>query len=124
MKILCLVAAFAWFTAASAIAQANLPIYTDRRVNGFEDWSWGLRNFNNSSPVHSGTMSISVSNATGEALSLYHSELDTSPYASLSFWVNGGTGGGQVLRVQALLSHVAQPGTNLPALPANTWQQF
>jgi alpha-L-arabinofuranosidase len=112
------------FTAASVLAQANLAIYTDRRVNGFEDWSWGLHHLSNTSPVHSGAMSISVSNAINEALSFYHPDFDTSPYASLSFWVHGGAGGGQVLRVQALLGGAAQPGTNLPALTSNTWLQF
>ena len=110
--------------AESARAQANLPLYTDLLVNGFQDWSWGLRTFTATSPVHSGTMSISASNAVGEAVSLYHPDFDSTPYQSLSFWVHGGPSGGQVLRVQALLSLVAQPGTNLPALAANTWQQF
>jgi alpha-N-arabinofuranosidase len=108
----------------SAKAQANLPIYTDRIVNGFQDWSWGLHTFTTTSPVHSGTMAISASNALNEAISLYHPDFDTSLYQNLSFWVHGGVAGGQVLRIQALLGLVAQPGTNLPALPANTWQQF
>src|SRR5713101_4508664 len=89
--------------------QANLPIYTDHLVNGFQDWGWGARNLANTGPyVHTGTMSISASNAYGEAISFYHADFDTSLYNYLSFWLNGGPGGGQVLQVQALLSQVQQ----------------
>src|SRR6266571_124323 len=45
--------AAAIFTATiSAKAQANLPLYIDHLVNGFQDWSWGARNLANTSPVH------------------------------------------------------------------------
>src|SRR6266567_424473 len=105
-------------------AQANLPIYTDHLVNGFQDWSWGTRNLANTSPVHSGVNSASLSGtAWNVALSLNHSGFDTSPYSSLSFWANGGSGG-QVLRVYAHVNGADGPGTNLTALPANNWQQF
>src|SRR5216684_8375175 len=126
MRILVLFgAAIAVFAVASSgRAQANLPIYTDHLVNGFQDWSWGTRNLANTSPVHSGVNSASLSGtAWNVALSLNHSGFDTSPYSSLSFWANGGSGG-QVLRVYAHVNGADGPGTNLTALPANNWQQF
>ncbi len=65
-------------------AQASLPIYTDHLVNGFQDWSWGTRNLANTSPVHSGVNSASLSGtAWYVALSLNHSGFDTSPYSTI-----------------------------------------
>src|SRR5262245_8829183 len=78
--------------------QANLPVYTDRLVNGFQNWSWAANNINNHSPVHSGSSSISVSANYWEALSLHQQDFDATIYADLTFWVHGGTDGGQVLQ--------------------------
>jgi hypothetical protein len=114
----------ATLTVARQISPAGLPIYTDHLVNGFQDWSYGTHSLAATSPVHSGSAAISMSSVTpGHNVSFYH-PADTSPYASLSFWANGGSGGGQVLQVQALLSEVGQAKYQLPALAADTWQQF
>ena len=113
--------------AISAVAQAPLPIYTDNLVSGFQDWSWSCnRNFANTSPVHTGGYSIAVTNASGGTLSLRSVTftINTSPYNNLSFWINGGPVGGQHLRVYGLLNGTAQNAYTLPALAANTWQQF
>jgi hypothetical protein len=103
-------------------AQANLPIYTDHIVNGFQDWSWANRNFANTSPVHSGTNSISVTSSGG--ISFHQTAINTSIYTNLTFWANGGTAGGQVLQVYVSLGTVDQSGVTLTALATNTWQQF
>jgi hypothetical protein len=108
-------------------AQAPLLIYTDRIVNGFQDWSWGTPskpNFTNTSPVHTSTNSISVSPTSNPGVSFHQNDVNTSPYANLSFWINGGTNGGQVVKVFVTLGTSDQTGTNLPALLANTWQQY
>ena len=118
------VAAALIFPVVSAHAQANLPIYTDKLVNGFQDWSWGTRNLANTSPVHSGANSASLSGtAWNVALSLEHPSFDTSPYASLTFWANGGSGG-QILHVYAHVNGADTAGVNTTVLPANSWQQF
>ena len=109
-----------------AQAQSPLVIYNDSLVNGFDDWSYTTRNFANTSPVHSGTKSISVlaTNAY-EAISFHHADFDTTFYTNFSFWVHGGASGGQLLQVYAELSGVGQGSYALPtALLANTWQQF
>ncbi|HXR05269.1 MAG TPA: hypothetical protein VN836_11230 [Verrucomicrobiae bacterium] len=97
-------------------AQAPLVVYDDGLQNGFSDWNWKSHSLINTSFVHSGTFSISVNATNWSGLHLQHAEFDTSPYASLSFWVNGGTNGGQRLQVQALL------GNNNP--PANVYYRF
>jgi hypothetical protein len=105
-------------------APADLPIYTDHLVNGFQDWGYGVRNLYNATTVHSGSDAVSLSDTAGHNLSFWHSAFNTQPYANLVFWANGGTGGGQVLQLQALLNEVGQQNYTLPALSANTWQQF
>src|ERR1035438_294636 len=72
-------------------AQAPTIIYSDLLLNGFQDWSWGTRDFANPSPVHNGSESISASLGDWEAISFYHSDLNANVYSNLSFWANGGT---------------------------------
>lgn len=110
----------------NANAQANLPIYTDHLVNGFQDWSWAPRNMGSTSLLHTGTNSLAVMpNNFGDGISFHQSPFNTSVYTNLSFWANGGTNGGQTLDVYVSLNDVDQPHYNLsPALTANTWQQY
>ncbi len=110
----------------NASAEADLPVYVDRLANGFEDWGvqWAPHSYTNTSPVHSGTYSISASPNHWEGLYFHHPIMDTSPYTNLSFWVNGGTNGGQLIQVRALLGTNIQAGYPLPALQADKWQQF
>jgi len=108
---------------------ANLPIYVDGLVNGFLDYSWATNvNDYNSSPVYAGTYSISVTASAYTALSLYHADFSMAPYASLGFWINGGTLGASGLQVMGVTnvstSQYAASTYNLPPLPANTWTQF
>jgi len=114
------------FTSQVTNAQANLPIYTDHLVNGFQDWSWAPRNWANTTLLHTGTNSLAVTpNNFGDGISFHQSAFNTSIYSSLSFWANGGTNGGQTLDVYATLDNTDQPHLNLsPALTANTWQQY
>ncbi len=109
----------------TALPQDNLPIYTDNLVNGFQNWSWATVNLGNTNPVHSGSCSISVTDGGNyQALVFEHADFNTSPYASLSFWVNGGGAGGQRLEVWGLLDGTNQVAYPLATLPANAWQQI
>ena len=105
------------------IAQSGLSLYTDNLVNGFQDWSWATVNLQNLEPVHSGSYAIAVTDAGNQALAFNRGQFNSSPYASLSFWVNGGSSGGQLLQVSGLLDYNAQTPVTVAALPANTWQQ-
>ena len=93
------------FATAAAHAQSNLSIYTDQFVNGFQDWSWAAHNPANTSPVHSGSYSISVNDVAWTGISFYQAGFnsyqggfDLSGYTNFSFWANGGTRGGQQLQ--------------------------
>ena len=90
--------------APSALAQTDQQIYTDSLANGWQSWSWATVNLANSSPVHSGTQSASVNAGAWEAIYLHHDAFDTSGYTDLVFWIHGGSTGGQLLQVQALLT--------------------
>jgi len=63
-RIISLVALIPVFLAAvqTAMAQANFPIFTDNLVNGYQQgWSYRATvNFANTSPVNSGSDSISA----------------------------------------------------------------
>ena len=112
-------------------AQSNLIIYSDSLVPGWQDYSYTCtRNFANTSPVHSGSDSISVT-ITGAygGLQLYHPDMTNSAYSSITFWLNGGTNGGQQLQMYGNLdvngtftTQGARFFLNSPA--ANTWQQY
>ena len=106
------------------MAQSGLPLYTDHLVNGFQDWSWGSRDLNNSSPVHSGAKSIRLDLNAWEALSLEHPAFKSSPYASLDFWANGGPAGGQVLQVYVQVDGESKPVYKVAGLQANTWRHY
>ena len=106
--------------------QSDQQVYTDSLQNGWQNWGWATLNYNNTNPVHSGSASIAVTiaNNTYEAIYIAHNAFDSTPYASLSFWINGGSAGGQQLQVQALLSSTAQPPVPLAPLPTNSWQHL
>jgi alpha-L-arabinofuranosidase len=110
--------------APSALAQTDQPIYTDSLVGGWQNWSWATVNLANTSPVHSGTRSVSVNADAWEAIYLHHDAFDTSGYTDLVFWIHGGSTGGQLLQVQALLNGAAQTAVTLAPLSANTWQKI
>lgn len=110
---------------------ADQIIYDDALENGWQNWGWATLNYTNPSPVHSGADSVSVTIANAwDGIQIYHPDMDSSPYASLSFWLNGGSTGGQQLQVYGLL-HVGSTNNfaqgarySLVTLSPNTWQQF
>lgn len=105
----------------TALAQ-NQAIYNDSLQNGWENWSWATVNLSNASPAHSGAASTSVTAAGWQALYLHHAAFDPTPYTSLRFWINGGTGG-QRMNVQATVNGASQAAVALGPLTANTWTQ-
>ncbi len=108
---------------SAARAQTDQAAYTDALVNGWQNWSWATVNLSNTTPVQSGTDSISVSAGPYQALYLHQTAFDSTPYTALVFWINGGSTGGQLLQVQATVNGASQNVVALPALAANSWQQ-
>jgi hypothetical protein len=114
--------------APSVLAQADLPVYTDNLVNSYQDWSFGcIRVFTNTTApyVHSGTYSIGVTvTNSGGALALHSPAFNSTPYANLSFWINGGPTGGQHLQVRCTINGSQQTPVALATLAADTWVQY
>src|SRR6266487_4165008 len=97
------IAAVIFSAAIGMNAQSDLPVYIDGLVSGFQDWGWAPHNYANTSPVHSGNNSVSVTIAAAyEGLQMVHSSFDSGAYSSVSFWLDGGTGGGQRLQISGL----------------------
>jgi alpha-N-arabinofuranosidase len=112
---------------ALSLAQSNMTIYADSRVNGWSDGSYNVTlNYANTSPVHSGSDSISVT-ITGAygGIQLNHSSMTNTAFANISFWLHGGIVGGQQLQMYGNLSTGTQSARYHLAAPlANQWQQY
>ncbi len=119
VRFLCLLLGLCF--AVTGRAQTALVVYDDVLKNGWQDWSWGVRDFNNASPVHSGAKSIKATLNTWEAISFWHSAFNSGLYASVSFWANGGSGG-QRLQIVGVAESTDTGTYLLPyPLPANSW---
>jgi hypothetical protein len=112
-------------------AQTSQTVYDEALQNGWQNWSWGsVIDFSSSAVVHSGSKStaITITNYwvtnTWGAIYLHHPAFDSSPYANLTFWINGGPSGGQQLQVAAELSGTPGPSVGLAPLAASSWQQI
>src|SRR4051812_45099862 len=105
--------AFAVFCFA---ARGDQTVYADSLQNSWQNWSWATVNLSATSPVHGGANSISVSSTNWQALYLEHPAQNSSLYSAISFWVNGGPTGGQVIQVQALRNGAYQPPVVLAPL--------
>ena len=105
-------------------APADQTIYTDSLQNGWQNWSWATVNFNNSTPVHSGARSISITAGAWQAVSFWHSAQSARPFTSFSFWIHGDTSGGQTLQVYAEnTGGGSHAPVGIPAPVAGTWQR-
>ena len=111
------------FIPASATVPAGggSVVYADKLENGWQSWSWAATDFASTSPVRSGS-AIRVAAGPWQALYLHHAPFNASAYTAVTFWVHGGSTGGQKLCVKALQSGVPQAAVFLDPLPAGKWQ--
>jgi hypothetical protein len=107
-------------------AQTNQTIYTDSLQNAWYSSGWGSSiDLGTTDVVYSGAKSISVTiTSAWGGLLLGHIPLSSGTYSNLTFWINGGSGGGQQLQVLGHANGSARLSTNLPPLAANVWQSF
>ncbi|PTY08457.1 alpha-L-arabinofuranosidase [Opitutaceae bacterium EW11] len=112
---------------APSRAQSDVAVYTDSLAANWQNWSWASVDLTNTTVVHSGTSSIAVTAAPWTALYLSYvgsPAIDTTNYGKLAFWANGGSAGGQMVRVSGLLSGSAQTPVTVGPLAANTWTKY
>lgn len=112
---------------AVALAAADLPVYTDTLASGWEDWSWDTTlNWNNSTPVHAGTASISAAYtaAWGGVYLGRSNALPASDYTALRFWINGGSVGNRTIAVRIIDGAGGNWDNHFDVTPAaNAWTQ-
>jgi len=107
-------------------------IYSNTLANGWANWGWATINYANTSPVYTGCeYSISVTMSNGwQGIQIVNTEMSDAPYANISFWLNGGTSGGQHLQMYGLeqvgSTQNEDVGVNysLSTPQANTWLQY
>jgi hypothetical protein len=111
---------------ASASRAQNMVIYDDALESGWQNYGWATINYANTSPVYSGSQSISVVDpgTSYEALYLGHAAFNPSPYQSLSFYIYPTASGNNELQIQATLNGNAQTAVPLSftASQVNHWQ--
>ena len=96
--------------AALRLSAQGMAIYTDALQNNWVNYSWATVSFTATSPVHSGSDSISVSCTNYQAIYLHHNNaFDSTPYSNITFWIYVTTSAPQTLTVRA-------PSTELSTL--------
>ncbi|MFL5353272.1 polysaccharide deacetylase family protein [Archangium sp.] len=107
----------------------NATVYDDATGDGFADWSWATHSLGDRTVVHSGVASISAELDGWNALFLHHtSGLAANQFSALELWVNGGTTGGQGVRVAFYDGSTPLGSVRLDTvmghpIQAGTWQQ-
>jgi len=87
---------------APSLLAADQAVYTDALGTGWANWSWNTTvNLSNPSPVHQGSASIAATyTAAWAGLYLHVSpSLSGADFASLRFFIHGGSAGGQRLNL-------------------------
>ena len=70
-------------------ADGPLVIYTDALGDGWQDWSWGTRSLQATSPVHTGKFALLLSPGGNRGVYLHHDPCSTGGYGALSAFVYG-----------------------------------
>ena len=105
----------------AGFAQTNEIVFSDTPQNGWQDWSWAAT-VSAAQPVHSGSASLKVTAGASQAAYFRHDARSAALFTNLSFWINGGVSGGQLLEVHGVLGDVGQTAFPIPPLAANTWK--
>ena len=92
----------------TAFAQTDVTIYDEGLAPGWQNWSWASVDFASTANAYTGNVSIAVTPAAWSALYLRSADapLDTHGYLNFTFWVHGGTTGGQTIQVVAVVNEV------------------
>lgn len=112
----------------TVMAQAgSLTVYSDGLSADWQNWSWNTTvNFNQGSPVHSGTASLDATYTQAwVGLYLHHTtNINASAYDTLQFWIHGGNNGGHQISVKLAdgSNNFSGNSVNITSL-ANSWTQ-
>jgi hypothetical protein len=111
---------------STAFAQTDLTVYDEALAPGWQNWSWATVDTASTANAHTGAVSIAVTPAAWSALYLRSADapLNTNGYLNFTFWVHGGTAGGQTIQVAAVVNDVSQPGVRVASPVAGSWQKI
>ena len=120
-------------TSATAFSSDDYLIFTCYSNNVYgttvynNDWydsgSW-VTHYLTDNPNFNGSNSmVFAASGTYQAWQLTHDPIDTTIYTNISFWLNGGTIGGQSVGIKAEAGSTWQNIIYVTA-PTNAWQQF
>ena len=104
-------------------------IFKDTTGTGWGNWSWATQTTAVSTPVTEGTTALSVTYQDPYGgLFFHHDTFATNGYTNITFKLNGGTAGGQVLHVFATDEAASHPSVVLAnyggAPEADTWKTY
>ena len=107
--------------AATVPAGGGQVVYADALQNGWQSWRWAGLNLSSQDPARAGC-AVRVAAGPWQAMYLHHASFSTAPFAAVTFWINGGSSGGQWLWVKALRNGVPQTAVSLGPLAPGRWQ--
>jgi len=111
---------------STAFAQTDRTIYDEALAPGWENWSWATVDTASTANANTGSVSIAVTAPGWTALYLRSAgaPVDTNGYLNFSFYVHGGTTGGQTIQVAAVIGNNGQPAVRVASPTAGTWQKI
>jgi hypothetical protein len=106
--------------------RADQIIFDDAPENNWVNYSWATVNLGVTSPVHSGSKSISVSCTNYQAFYMHHNNaFDSTPYSNITFWIYVTTSASHTLTVAGTISGASQSSLyTLPSLAVSNWTQI
>ncbi|HEU5133696.1 MAG TPA: hypothetical protein VFU13_01010 [Steroidobacteraceae bacterium] len=109
----------------TAFAQTDITIYDEALAPGWQNWSWAANDLASTAQANTGAVSAAVTPAPFSALYLRAADapVNTTGYLNLTFYVHGGTAGGQVFQVQGIIGDTPQAGVRVGPLTAGAWQK-
>jgi hypothetical protein len=98
-------------------------IYSQMLNNGWSDWGWVTHYATNNPNFNGSNSMVFAASGSYQAWWLVHDPIDTRIYNSLTFWLNGGSPGGQTVGIVAEAGSTWMNEIYVNA-PNNTWQQY
>jgi hypothetical protein len=113
-------------TATTApVPSGSALIYGDSLAAGWSNWSWNTTvNFSSKESYRTGTSAMKVTYTAGWGGLYLHTDapVSTAGFGKLSLWVNGGTKGGQPLKLYIRSGNgTLSSAVSLPTPRANRW---
>ncbi len=93
---------------STAFAQTDFTIYDEALAPGWQNWSWATVDLASTAQANTGTVSVAVTPAPSRRCicDLPTRRVDTNGYLNLTFYVHGGTAGGQIVQVAGASSAI------------------